>query len=65
MYEAKQIRSQKTYQYGIDIESKLTKMLSEEWANSIDKQILRNMGFEPDKNKRRKNKIEKIFRFSE
>lgn len=65
MYKAKQIKSQKTYQYGQDIESELTKILSEELAKSIDKEILRGLGIEPDKNKRRKNKIQKVFKFSE
>lgn len=67
MYKVKSIKieSQQTSQYSQDIESELTKILSEELARSIDKEILRGMGFEPDKNKRRKNKIEKLFRFSE
>lgn len=47
--------------YGTDIESELTKILSEELAKSIDKDILRGLGIEPDRNKRRKNKINKIF----
>lgn len=47
--------------YGQDIESELTKMLSEELAKSIDKEILRGLGIEPDRNKRRKNKINSIF----
>jgi len=47
--------------YGINIADEMTKMLSEELAREIDKKILKSLGIEPDKNKRRKNKIEKIF----
>lgn len=46
--------------FGIDIEDQLTAMLSEELAKSIDKEILRNMCFEPEINLRRKKAIEKI-----
>lgn len=51
--------------YGTDIESELTKILSEELAKSIDRDILMSLGIEPDKNKRRKNKINKIFNLNE
>ena len=50
--------------YGIDIEEKLTSMLSNELAKEIDKQIFRSLGIELDKNKRRKKSIQKIFKFS-
>lgn len=43
--------------YGIDAEEKLISMLSEELAKSIDKEIIRGLGFEPELNKRRKKKI--------
>lgn len=67
MYKVKgiPINDEQISHYGQDIESELTKMLSEELAKSIDKKILRRLGIEPDKNKRRKNKIQKVFKFSE
>lgn len=49
-------------QYGLDLASELTKILSEELAKEIDKDILRNLGFEPDRHKRRKNSINKIYK---
>ena len=48
--------------YGKDIESELTKVLSEQWAKEIDRDILRGLGIEPDRNKRRKNSINKIYK---
>lgn len=48
--------------YGKDIESELTKILSEELAKEIDKDILRSIGLEPDRHKRRKNSINKIYK---
>lgn len=48
--------------YGKDIISDMEKKLSDELAREIDKEILRNLGFEPDKWKRRKKSIEKIFK---
>ena len=47
--------------YGKDIESELTKILSEQIAKEIDRDILRGLGIEPDRNKRRKKSINKIF----
>lgn len=47
--------------YGNDIESELTKILSEQLAREIDKEILRGLGLEPDRHKRRKNSINKIY----
>lgn len=47
--------------YGVDIESELTKILSEQIAKEIDRDILRVLGIEPDRNKRRKKSINKIF----
>lgn len=47
--------------YGVDIESELTKILSEQIAKEIDRDILRGLGIEPDRNKRRINSINKIF----
>lgn len=37
----------------VDIESELTKILSEQIAKEIDRDILRGLGLEPDRNKRR------------
>lgn len=51
--------------YSIDIVDQLTSMLSDEIAKSIDKEILRSLGLEPDRNKRRKNSINKIFKDAE
>lgn len=48
-------------QFGLDVESELTRILTEELAKSIDKQILRGLGIETEKNSIRKNKINKIF----
>jgi predicted HAD superfamily phosphohydrolase YqeG len=45
--------------YGVDIESELTKTLSEQIAKEIDRDILRGLGIEPDRNKRRKKSINK------
>jgi hypothetical protein len=46
MYKVKgiTIESQKTSQYSADIESELTRMLSEELAKQIDKEILTSLG---------------------
>ena len=49
-------------QWSVDIADELTKLLSEEWAKQIDKEILRGLGLEPEKNKRRINSINKIYR---
>lgn len=48
--------------YGIDIADQLSAMLSEELAKNIDMDILRGLGYEPDKFKRRKKKIENILK---
>lgn len=48
--------------YGKDIESELTKILSEELAREIDREILKSLGIEPDRNKRRKKSINKIYK---
>lgn len=48
--------------YGIDVVDQLTSMLSDEIAKGIDRDILRSLGLEPDRNKRRKNSIDKIFK---
>ena len=37
------------------------KILSEQIAKEMDRDILRSLGFEPDRNKRRKKSINKIF----
>lgn len=47
--------------YVKDIECELTKILSEQIAKEIDRDILRGLGIEPDRNKRRKNSINKIY----
>ena len=46
--------------YGANIESELTKMLSEQIAKEIDKEILSSLGLE-ERKYRRKNSINKIF----
>lgn len=48
--------------FGIDIENELTKMLSDELAKSIDKEILKGLGIWLDEgiNHKRKKSIEKI-----
>jgi hypothetical protein len=51
--------------YSIDVADQLSSMLSDELAKSIDKEILRSLGLEPDRNKRRKNSINKIFKVLE
>jgi hypothetical protein len=48
--------------YGIDIADQLSAMLSAEIAKEIDRNILMGLGIEPDRNKRRKNSINKIFK---
>jgi hypothetical protein len=48
--------------YGIDVADQLSAMLSAEIAKGIDREILKNLGIEPDRNKRRKNSINKIFK---
>jgi hypothetical protein len=48
--------------YGIDVVDQLSSMLSAEIAKSLDKDILRALGVEPDRSKRRKNSINKIFK---
>ena len=48
--------------YEIDIVDQLSAMLSEELAKQIDMEILRGLGLEPDKFKRRKKKIENILK---
>jgi hypothetical protein len=52
----------KVSDYGIDIADQLSAMLSEELAKNIDMDILRGLGYEPDKFKRRKKKIENILK---
>lgn len=51
--------------YGLDVVDELSRMLSDELSKSIDMEILKSLGWEPDRNKRRKNSINKIFRASE
>jgi hypothetical protein len=48
--------------YSIDIVDQLTSMLSDEIAKEIDRNILMGLGIELDRNKRRKNSINKIFK---
>jgi GGDEF domain-containing protein len=45
--------------YGIDAADELMKMLSEELAKSIDKEILKGLGLE-DRKSKRKSRINKI-----
>lgn len=48
--------------YGVDLADEMTKILSEQLVKEIDRDILRSLGIEPDKNKRRKNSINKIYK---
>jgi hypothetical protein len=48
--------------YGIDVKNELTRILSEELAKEIDLGILRGLGYEPIRNKRRMKKINNIFK---
>ena len=48
--------------YSIDVVDQLQSMLSDEIAKGIDREILKSLGLEPDKNKRRMNSINKIFK---
>ena len=48
--------------YGIDIVDELTSLLSGQIAREIDRDILKSLGIEPDRNKRRMNSINNIFR---
>ena len=47
--------------YGKDIESELTKILSEELAKEIDREILKSLGI-LERHMRRKNSINKIYK---
>lgn len=49
-------------QWGVDVADELTKLLSEQIAREIDMEILRGLGLEPEKNKRRVNSINKIYK---
>jgi len=64
-HKVKGIEVNSTYEienlYGIDIVDEMTRKLSEDLSKQIDLDILRSMGFEHDRNKRRKNSINKIF----
>jgi hypothetical protein len=51
--------------YGKDIVDELTSLLSDQIAREIDRDILKSLGLEPDRNKRRINSINKIFRDAE
>ncbi len=55
-----EIESQQTSQYGYDIEAELTRMLSEELAKQINKEILTSLGLKKI-NIKRMGKINKIF----
>lgn len=58
------LKTEKIYNlstYGLDIENELISILSRE----INREILRRLGIEPDRNIRRKNSIDKIFKSSE
>jgi hypothetical protein len=48
-------------QYGLDLVDEMSKILSEQLAKEMDKDILRSLGIEPDRNKRRIKKIKNIF----
>lgn len=48
-------------QWVVDVADELSKLLSEQIAREIDKEILRGLGLEPEKNKRRKKSIYKVW----
>jgi hypothetical protein len=48
------------FPYSMDVVDELTKMLSEELAKQIDREIISSLGIE-DRKYRRKNSIKKIF----
>lgn len=50
--------------YGSDVADELSKMLSEQIAKEIDREVLKSMGIY-DRNVRRMNSINKIFKSSE
>jgi hypothetical protein len=47
--------------YSVDIVEQLQSMMSVEISRGIDKDILKKLGWEPDRNKRRINSLNKIF----
>lgn len=47
--------------YELDIVNELTNVLSNEIARQMDRDILRALGIEPDRHKRRMNSIKNIF----
>jgi hypothetical protein len=47
--------------YGLDIVEQLQSMMSAEISRGINKDIIKKLGWEPDRNKRRMNSINKIF----
>ena len=55
-----ELQSNSTSQYGADIESELTKILSEELAKGIDREIIKNI-HRLGKTIRRQEKIKRIF----
>jgi hypothetical protein len=60
MFKRIRTESQQTSQYGYDIASELTRMISEELAKRIDKEILTSLGLK-ERNIKRIDKINKIF----
>lgn len=62
-YKVKRIKTESNFtsQYGPRIEDELTKILSEELARQIDKEILQSLGLKK-RNIVRQNKIRKIFK---
>ena len=56
------MKSKITEVFGINIEDELSSILSKELTKQIDMDILRGLGLEPDKFKRRKKKIENILK---
>jgi hypothetical protein len=57
-FKKESIQDLKSY---FNVSEKIESTLVNELAKEIDKNILRSMGFEPDKNKRRMKRIAKIF----
>ena len=60
----KRLQKELSKHYGLDVVDELNKMLSEQIAKEIDREVLKSMGIYA-RNVRRMNSINKIFKSSE